>query len=47
LLDWIRERYDIAFFLTKNNLNIELIDTEEREGWKDEEGMGELRDGAQ
>lgn len=24
---------DIAFFLTKNNLNIELVDTEEKEGW--------------
>jgi methylmalonyl-CoA/ethylmalonyl-CoA epimerase len=27
---------DIAFFLTKNNLNIELIDTGEKAGWLDE-----------
>lgn len=25
---------DIAFFLAKNNLNVELIDTEEKEGWR-------------
>ena len=25
---------DIAFFLTRNNLNIELIDTEEKQGWR-------------
>jgi methylmalonyl-CoA/ethylmalonyl-CoA epimerase len=25
--------HDIAFFLAKNNLNIELIDTEEKKGW--------------
>jgi len=25
---------DIAFFLTKNNLNVELIDTTEKVGWK-------------
>ena len=24
---------DIAFFLTKNNLNVELIDTTQKEGW--------------
>jgi len=24
---------DIAFFLAKNNLNIELIDTQEKQGW--------------
>ncbi len=24
---------DIAFFLARNNLNIELIDTEEKQGW--------------
>ncbi|MGC3956801.1 MAG: VOC family protein [Verrucomicrobiota bacterium] len=24
---------DIAFFLTRNNLNVELIDTEEKQGW--------------
>ena len=28
---------DIAFFLAKNNLNIELIDTQEKEGWLDGE----------
>ena len=28
---------EIAFFLAKNNLNIELIDTQEKEGW----GTGE------
>ena len=26
---------DIAFFLAKNNLNIELIDTTEKTGWRD------------
>jgi methylmalonyl-CoA/ethylmalonyl-CoA epimerase len=25
---------DIAFFLTRNNLNVELIDTEEKQGWR-------------
>ena len=25
--------HDIAFFLAGNNLNVELIDTEEKEGW--------------
>ena len=25
---------DIAFFLAKNNLNVELIDTEEKQGWR-------------
>ena len=25
---------DIAFFLTKNNLNVELIDTTEKAGWR-------------
>ncbi len=25
--------HDVAFFLTENNLNIELIDTKEKEGW--------------
>jgi len=25
--------HEIAFFLTENNLNIELIDTKEKEGW--------------
>jgi methylmalonyl-CoA/ethylmalonyl-CoA epimerase len=25
---------DIAFFLAKNNLNVELIDTEDKEGWR-------------
>lgn len=24
---------DIAFFLTRNNLNVELIDTKEKQGW--------------
>jgi methylmalonyl-CoA/ethylmalonyl-CoA epimerase len=28
---------DIAFFLASNNLNVELIDTTEKEGWKDTE----------
>ena len=28
---------DIAFFLTKNNLNIEMIDTTEKVGWKHSE----------
>jgi len=28
---------DIAFFLTKNNLNVELIDTIEKAGWHKEE----------
>jgi methylmalonyl-CoA/ethylmalonyl-CoA epimerase len=27
---------DIAFFLAANNLNVELIDTAEKEGWKGE-----------
>lgn len=26
--------HQIAFFLAKNNLNVELIDTEEKRGWK-------------
>jgi len=26
--------HDVAFFLVKNNLNVELIDTEEKQGWK-------------
>ena len=26
---------DIAFFLANNNLNVELIDTAQKEGWKD------------
>lgn len=25
---------DIAFFLARNNLNVELIDTEEKQGWR-------------
>lgn len=25
---------DIAFFLTRNNLNVELIDTKEKQGWR-------------
>jgi hypothetical protein len=25
--------HEVAFFLTENNLNIELIDTKEKEGW--------------
>jgi hypothetical protein len=25
--------HDIAFFLAKNNLNVELIDTGEKQGW--------------
>ena len=28
---------EIAFFLAKNNLNVELIDTEEKEGWQEGE----------
>jgi methylmalonyl-CoA/ethylmalonyl-CoA epimerase len=28
---------DIAFFLAKNNLNVELIDTKEKKGWREEE----------
>lgn len=28
---------DIAFFLAKNNLNVELIDTKEKQGWCGEE----------
>ena len=28
---------EIAFFLAKNNLNVELIDTEEKEGWREGE----------
>jgi methylmalonyl-CoA/ethylmalonyl-CoA epimerase len=28
---------DIAFFLAKNNLNVELIDTVEKQGWRAEE----------
>jgi methylmalonyl-CoA/ethylmalonyl-CoA epimerase len=28
---------DIAFFLAKNNLNVELIDTEEKQGWQEAE----------
>ncbi len=28
---------DIAFFLAKNNLNVELIDTTEKKGWVEEE----------
>ena len=28
--------HDIAFLLTRNNLNIELIDTAEKHGWSDE-----------
>lgn len=28
---------DIAFFLAKNNLNVELIDTTEKQGWVDKE----------
>lgn len=28
---------DIAFFLARNNLNVELIDTPEKKGWKNEE----------
>jgi methylmalonyl-CoA/ethylmalonyl-CoA epimerase len=28
---------DIAFFLAKNNLNVELIDTQEKQGWREEE----------
>ena len=28
---------NIAFFLTMNNLNVELIDTEEKQGWQDEQ----------
>jgi len=31
------KNHDIAFFLTKNNLNVELIDTEEKEGWGEAE----------
>ena len=27
------KNHDIAFFLAKNNLNVELIDTPEKEGW--------------
>jgi methylmalonyl-CoA/ethylmalonyl-CoA epimerase len=27
------KNHDIAFFLAKNNLNVELIDTQEKEGW--------------
>lgn len=27
--------HDIAFFLANNNLNVEVIDTTEKEGWKD------------
>jgi len=27
------KNHDIAFFLTKNNLNVELIDTSEKDGW--------------
>lgn len=27
------KNHDIAFLLTKNNLNLELIDTDEKEGW--------------
>jgi methylmalonyl-CoA/ethylmalonyl-CoA epimerase len=27
------KNHDIAFFLAKNNLNVELIDTHEKEGW--------------
>lgn len=28
---------DIAFFLAKNNLNVELIDTDEKRGWREVE----------
>jgi methylmalonyl-CoA/ethylmalonyl-CoA epimerase len=28
--------HDIAFFLSRNNLNVELIDTQEKEGWMGE-----------
>lgn len=31
------ENNDIAFFLAKNNLNVELIDTKEKKGWREEE----------
>jgi methylmalonyl-CoA/ethylmalonyl-CoA epimerase len=31
------KNHDIAFFLAKNNLNVELIDTKEKQGWCDEE----------
>ena len=31
------KNHDIAFFLAKNNLNVELIDTKEKQGWRDEE----------
>ena len=31
------KNHDIAFFLAKNNLNVELIDTAEKEGWLTEE----------
>jgi len=31
------KNHDIAFFLTKNNLNVELIDTKEKQGWREEE----------
>ena len=27
------KNHDIAFFLAKNNLNVELIDTKEKKGW--------------
>jgi methylmalonyl-CoA/ethylmalonyl-CoA epimerase len=29
--------HDIAFFLAKNNLNVELIDTKEKRGWCEED----------
>ena len=31
------QSHDIAFFLASNNLNVELIDTTEKVGWKDVE----------
>ncbi|HTY87894.1 MAG TPA: VOC family protein [Candidatus Acidoferrum sp.] len=31
------KNHDIAFFLAKNNLNIELIDTREKQGWAQEQ----------
>ena len=31
------KNHEIAFFLAKNNLNVELIDTKEKQGWCDEE----------
>ena len=34
------ENHDIAFFVANNHLNVELIDTPEKTGWREEDSAG-------